>query len=103
MSPENDRDSQHIELPYFATCLRRVGSLKSHISEQSEWAWLEVMSLDAQSVGLLLVWNSFSLVIPAEHNKLAKQYKNVSDVALMVLREDEEEEEGRTGEEGARE
>jgi len=52
-----------------------------HISEQSEWAWPEVMSLDAQRVGLLVLLNSFSLVIPAEHNDLAKTTQNVSDVA----------------------
>ena len=28
---------------------------EGHISEQSEWAWQEVMSLDAQRVGLLLL------------------------------------------------
>jgi len=36
MSPENDRDSQCFKLLYFATCLRRVGSLKKPYF-RTEW------------------------------------------------------------------
>jgi len=36
MSPENDRDSQHFKLPYFATCLRQAGPLKKPYF-QTEW------------------------------------------------------------------
>ena len=47
-------------------------------------------SLDAQRVGLLLMWNSFSLVIPAEHNNLAKTTQKClrcsRSQSLMVLR-----------------
>jgi len=88
LSPEND-NSQGFKVPYFATCLHRVGSLKKHISEQSEWAWPEVTSLDVRRLGLLLVWNSFSLAIPAEHNNLAKTTQKClwcsRSPSLMVL------------------
>ena len=36
MSPENDRDSQRFKLLYFATCLRRAGSLRKPYF-QTEW------------------------------------------------------------------
>jgi len=100
MSPENDRDSQYFKLPYFATCLHRVGSLKKpyfrndHDSQyfklpyfasclcrvgslkkpyfRTEWVGVARSGvIGSQRVGLLLMWNSFSLVIPAEHNNLA--------------------------------
>jgi len=49
------------------------------------------MSLGAQRVGLLLLWNSFSLVIPAEHNNLAKTTQKClwcsRSQSLMVLRQ----------------
>ena len=72
MSPENGRDSQRFKLAYFANCLRRAGSLKK------PYFWTEWVGVAGSDVigctkgGLLLVWNSFSLVIPAEHNNLAK-------------------------------
>ena len=72
MSPEYDRDSQRFKLLYFATYLRRVGSLKKPYF-WTEWVGMAKSDIfGCIKVGLLLVWNSFSLVIPAEHNNLAK-------------------------------
>ena len=44
MSPENDRDSRRFKLPYFATCLRQVGSLKKH------YIWTEWVGMAGSDV-----------------------------------------------------
>jgi len=90
MSPENDRDSQRFKLLHFATCFHRAGSLKKPYF-RTEWVGVAGSDvIGAQRVGLLLVWNSFSFVIPAEHNNLAKTTQKClwcsRSQSLMVLR-----------------
>jgi len=57
MSPKNDRDHSVLSCHSDLFPLSRFTNKRSHISKQIAWEWPEVMSLDAQRVGLLLVWN----------------------------------------------
>jgi len=82
MLPGNDRDSQHLKLLYFATCLRREGSLKKPYFQAECMGMTGSDDIGCTKDGTTASVEFFSLVTLEEHNNLEKENtKNVSSVA----------------------